>query len=179
VTLARSLAGSLLLEEGSHSTMPWSMGCHLPLPIALIYQFLISPHTQSQDSLVQDIPSGVLVVLTPLDYLSPHIPYCDSSMVLQLVPFLGWSIVLSITPRCKRIELHQHPSTSVVVHCQHVRLFERGNSRWDRADKRYRIRVDRQVIVEGIVEQGEMMWDIGISLEQTPERELYMRSTLL
>lgn len=35
VTLARSFAGSLLLEDGSHSTIPCSIGCHLPFPIAL------------------------------------------------------------------------------------------------------------------------------------------------
>jgi hypothetical protein len=73
-------------------------------------------------------------------------------MILQLVPFLSRTIILSITPRGKGVELSQHSSTSMVVQGQHVGLFQGSDGGWNGANQGDRVRIDGEIVVEGIVE---------------------------
>jgi len=149
VTLDKSPAGSLLPDEGSHSMNPNSIACHLFLPNCLPSA---PPIIEEEDLLVQNIPSSVFIILTPLYYFSPNIPNSDPGVIIHFLPFILRTIIFPITPSGKSIQLSKYPSTSMIIQCQIIRLLNRSNGRRDRADKRDRFGIDRKVVVEGVVE---------------------------
>jgi len=113
VTLDKSPAGSLFPDEGSHSINPTSIGCHLFLPNCL--PSALSPHQQEEDLLVQDIPSSVFIILTPLDDFPPNIPNSDPGIIIHFLPLILRTIILPITPSRESVQLSKYPSTSMIV----------------------------------------------------------------
>lgn len=132
VTLDKSPAGSLLPDEGSHSINPTSIACHLFLPNCLPS----APYNTKRKSslLVQDIPSGIFIILTPLHYFPPNIPNSDPGIIIHFLPFILRTIIFPITPSRESIQLSKYPSTSMVIQCQIVRFFNRSNGGRDRSD---------------------------------------------
>jgi len=124
VTLDKSPAGSLLPDEGSHSINPTSIACHLFLPNCLPS---VPPYQEEEDLLVQNIPSGVFIILTPLDYFPPNIPNSDSGIIIHFLPFIVRTIIFPITPSRERIQLSKYPSTSMIIQCQVIRFLDRSN----------------------------------------------------
>jgi hypothetical protein len=116
------------------------------------------------DLLVKNIPSGILVILTPLYNLPPNIPDGNPGMIFHLRPSIVRSIILPITPVRERIELAENSSTSMEVLSESIGLFDRSESGRNGSDERYRLWVDGKVVVEGVVEQGEKMRDLGVDL---------------
>jgi hypothetical protein len=57
-------------------------------------------------------------------------------------------------------------------------LFEWGDGGWDGTDEWDRVGVDGEIVVQGIVEQGEEVRDLGVYLKQTPERKLGLSNNL-
>jgi hypothetical protein len=131
VTLDKSPAGSLLPDEGSHSMNPTSMACHLffpnCLPSAPSSRSRNEKKEEGMDSLVQNIPSSILIILTPLDYFPPNIPNSDPGIIIHFLPFILRTIIFPITPSRECIQLSKYPSTSMVIQCQIVRFFNRSN----------------------------------------------------
>ena len=131
VTLDKSPAGSLLPEEGFHSINPTSIACHLFLPKCLLSA---PPHQEEEDLLVQDIPSGIFIILTPLDYFPPNIPNGDSGVIIHFLPLIFRTIIFPITPSRECIQLRKHSSTSMVIQCQIIGFLDWSNGRRDRTD---------------------------------------------
>lgn len=158
VTLAKSPAGSLFPASGSQLISPSSIGSHLPFPTALI---IVSSDPQSiinkvgLNSLVKDIPSGILVVLTPLDNLPPDIPDGDPGMIIHFRPSIIRSIVLPIAPAREGVKLSEDSSTFMEILSKPIGFLHRSVGGRDGSDKGDRLRVDGEIVVQGIVEQGE------------------------
>ena len=125
VTLDKSPAGSLLPDEGSHSINPTSIGCHLFLPNCL--PSARSPDQEEEDLLVQNIPSSIFIILTPLDDFPPNIPNSDPGIIIHFLPFIVRTIIFPITPSRERIQLSKYPSTSMIIQCQVIRFLDRSN----------------------------------------------------
>lgn len=126
---------------------------------------------ESPNLLVKKISPGVLVILTPLDNLTPDIPDGDPSVVLEFRPSLLHTLILPIAPASEAIKLVKNSPAALEVVLENVGLLDRGDGGWDRADEGDRVLVDGEVIVEGVVEEGEHLGDLGIGLEEAPERE--------
>ena len=124
VTLDKSPAGSLLPDEGSHSMNPTSIACHLFSPNCLPS---VPPYQEEEDLLVQNIPSGIFIILTPLHHLPPNIPNSDPGIIIHFLPFILRTIIFPITPSRERIQLSKDPSTSMVIQCQIIRFLDRSN----------------------------------------------------
>jgi hypothetical protein len=153
VTLERSPAGSLFPVEGSHSTNPTSIACHLFLPSCL----RSAPSRQlieeeRKDLLVQDIPSSIFIIFTPLYYFPPNIPNRDPGIIIHFRPFVFRTIIFPITPSGEGIQLGQDSSTSMIIQRQIFGFLDRSNGRGDRADQGDRFGIDGKIVVEGIVE---------------------------
>lgn len=58
------------------------------------------------------------------------------------------------------------------VSLEYLGLLDRRDGRRDRANKGDRVRVDREVVIECVVEEGKEVWDLRVDLKETPEGEL-------
>jgi len=121
------------------------------------------------DLLVEDIATSILVVLTPLHNLTPDIPHSDSGIILQLGPSLLWPLVLAITSRREVIELSKHPASLLEVATQAFRFLGGRAGGRDGTDERDGVAVDREIVVEGIIEEREKVRDLRVDFKQTPK----------
>lgn len=67
----------------------------------------------------------------------------------------------------------------MIVHGEIIRFFDGRNGRRDGSDQGNRFGVDGKIVVEGIVEQGEELDNLGIDLNETPKGEFDLRSSSL
>ena len=129
-------------------------------------------------SLVEDVSSCVFVVLTPLHNLSSHIPDGDARVEVELHELLLSTVVLAITARGEGVELGQDSSSSVEEALKGPRLLHPSGRGWDGPNQWDGIRVDREVVVERVIEQRVRSRDLGVDLEQPPKREISLAGAL-
>lgn len=100
-------------------------------------------------------------------------------MIVELFPLVVGNIALLVASSGKGIKLGQDSSTSVIESTEHLGFLQGRNGGRDRPDERNGFRVDRKVIVQCIIEQGEEMGDLRIDLKETVKRELDFASRCL
>lgn len=75
-------------------------------------------------------------------------------MVVHLGPALLRSLVLAVRATRKVVELGEDATAALEVAAEDIGLLEGRDSRGDRADEGDGVRVDGEIVVEGVVEEG-------------------------
>jgi hypothetical protein len=92
--------------------------------------------------------------------------------MLELWPSFFRALIFAIASRGECIELKQNSTTTVKECSEELCLLDRGGRWGDRSDERDTVRVDGEVVVEGIVKEREQVDDLWVDLEQAPKREI-------